>query len=481
MPFRRYEKLLLTALLILVTSLTAACAGETTTQTESPVTSATAPIPSPTAQPSAQPTVTPIPSLISVYKPRQTLPDGRLFPEGLFAVLKGEGAIYQVYDSWGHFAYSFNFIQTDGDVNRPVGLYTEDELWVRGYRDTSLLNDPGIQAFNSGFFRISYQDSESAVDLFNRNGQHILTLKNQCSPYEVTVSPYRSGTAVCFAPFSQKTTLYLISESGKIRKAIQTDTNSFALLAEKYLCNISDENEALVSLNGEVIREKVIPIEDQSLYMRGQEMSSFVLVGNYFSEGQTVFDARTLQPVAEDTIDPDIGLIRGLNYNVDGIQCQAYQNNNRGELIAVGYAGNRIAIRTRAAAYHFIAGEDRFYAMNQTMLILADGQTQNFRMLSLATGQEVARIKGFHQMSFADEYIIVAMNNVQNGIPVGFYIIDQEGDIRCISEKSQASESRGDAIILQRGPYVGIADLNGDWLIKALDWEVLRDADFYME
>jgi len=47
--------------------------------------------------------------------------------------------------------------------------------------------------------------------------------------------------------------------------------------------------------------------------------------------------------------------------------------------------------------------------MNQAMLILADGVSQNFRILSLATGEEIARIRGFHHMQFADEYLIVSM------------------------------------------------------------------------
>lgn len=35
----------------------------------------------------------------------------------------------------------------------------------------------------------------------------------------------------------------------------------------------------------------------------------------------------------------------------------------------------------------------------------------------------------------------------------------------------------GEYILLYRGPYVGIADLNGEWIMKTLTWEMTRDAE----
>jgi len=44
-----------------------------------------------------------------------------------------------------------------------------------------------------------------------------------------------------------------------------------------------------------------------------------------------------------------------------------------------------------------------------------------------------------------------------------------------MKEGSTVSVTHGAYIVLYRGPYVGIADLNGGWIVKSLDWNLSRD------
>lgn len=487
MPDHQSARSFVLTLLVLTLFLPSACDSSdlttlepvTTTTREQILTPAPSPAQSPTPRPTALPTQAHEPLPTPVFIPREELPDGRLFTDDLYALLKGEGATYHVFDSFGQLSYTFTYIDTDGYINSPVGLYTEDELWERGYIDTAPLGDPEIRAYGSGFYRISGQDDQVTVDLYDRTGKHILSLNESAFSWEVLVSAYGNGTAVCFSPDQKKSILFLISPTGQIRKKIQADTSYFALLAEKYLCYNLEESGELFDFNNRVIAQDVVPIMDRYLTMHRTEAIWIIAIGKYYQIAEQVFEARTLEPVPAGTIDPDLGLIRGLSYRVEGIECVANYFDNRFDTVAVGYAQDRIAIRTKDASYSFDAGTDRFYAINKSMIVLADEQNQHFRILLLATGKQVTQIKGFHHIQLADDYIIVSSNNMISGEPGGFFIIDRDGNPRYASAKSRALITHGNYIILQRGPYIGIADLNGDWLIKALEWETMRDADFW--
>lgn len=82
----------------------------------------------------------------------------------------------------------------------------------------------------------------------------------------------------------------------------------------------------------------------------------------------------------------------------------------------------------------------------------------------------------------ADNYLLARNHYEIGGLnrpnSTGFGIIDNNGNIRYSSTSSYAETTHGDFIVLYRGPYVGIADLNGEWILKSLQWEQTRDQDY---
>ena len=76
-------------------------------------------------------------------------------------------------------------------------------------------------------------------------------------------------------------------------------------------------------------------------------------------------------------------------------------------------------------------------------------------------------------ISIAGQYVIV----YETG-DTGFYILDKDGTRRYSSSAATAEPTAGEYIVLQRGPYIGIADLDGNWVQKALTWELTRDQEY---
>jgi hypothetical protein len=174
-------------------------------------------------------------------------------------------------------------------------------------------------------------------------------------------------------------------------------------------------------------------------------------------------------PVPDGQTEDDGSLIEGVTYYVEGIPCVANSRDNAWDLIAVGKKGDRIAIRTRDTSYSFsVSGFDNYYMMNRTTLVMMNADYEVFRVYALATGRLLATIEQA-LCETGDEYMIFRQAN-------GSYVLDQEGRVRYVSEKTQITPIAADCLLLSRGPYVGIADLNGDWLVKTLAWELTRDA-----
>jgi len=114
--------------------------------------------------------------------------------------------------------------------------------------------------------------------------------------------------------------------------------------------------------------------------------------------------------------------------------------------------------------------------MNSHVVVLgpADGNNQ---VISLDTGKVLCSIGHSYGVLITDEYIVINSGgfNPNTGISCGAYIIDNNGNVRYMTEGSTVSVTHGEYIILRRGPYIGIADLNGEWIVKSLSWNLSRD------
>jgi hypothetical protein len=462
-----------------------------------------------TPTPTKKPTPTPTPTPASVYIPREELPDGRLFEEGYYAVLPGEGAFYNVFDCNGQQIGSFPF--SDGESIPPSGLLTE-----KGLSDFHRLNESDVQIIvpvgeygenylnsnENGFYQINYDERQ--VILYNTVGKHIRTLNSpggtDLSFFDIVVACYGEETVVSFTSSNWEktsflTAIYFVALDGKINDLCfskDLPNRVDGLLGRKYFlvdqgawdrtsCDVYD-------MDSNLIMQNVSAMESFSLVLCSYEASTLIYISDYYMKDEKTYNA-SLQAVEKNTVAADGDLIYGVEYDVEGISCMAeywkqtnaYDSYTREHgLIAVGTSGDQMAIKTRESEYVITCNDFKYYDMNEHLLVLSDSYG-TFQVISLDTGEVLHTINNSQQVHVTDEYLLIDSSEYdEDWWPQVQYIIDKNGSIRYFTQNSHIQITSGENIILRRGPYQGIADLNGDWIIKTLTWEMTRD-DVYVD
>lgn len=509
--------------LILVTSLLitiCACNRQTTTVSESTTVSTTTLTPTVSPKPTPFPTPTPEPKPTEplllpdpVFIPREELPAGQLFAKEYYAVLPGEGAYYNIYDCYGKMLDSFFF--NNADIDPPIGLLTSDEL-AKYYRlnredvQTVVPDAPdnssySLTSYANGFYQkpSAYSEIDGShlyVYLYNSSGKHIATLSepivdNNLSPL-VVVAADGGETVVSFQQYDGKfwhLSIYFVAEDGKINNKCKVDSlpdQPYGLLARKYfytriassdykLCNVYD-------FSGKLIMTDFSALENEVLRLQMAEGMMNVQINDYILKDGVTLDA-DFQPVPSNQTEADGSLIYGVEYTVSGIPCQAiYSSPNvigrfafdqSYELVAVGTANDQIAIKTKTNEY-LLDGKDLEYQGMNNYLAAFQNAADAKKVYSLASGQMIHALEADLNIKMTDNYMLARYYHNIDGPKPGFGIIDNNGDIRYSSTTSYAETTHGDCIVLYRGPYVGIADLNGEWILKSLKWELTRDQDY---
>ena len=553
--------------------------GPTATQRPTATPAPTATLePTPTTSPTPTPSPAPTPLPASVVLPRETLPGGKLFPDGLYAVIKGEGSHYDVYDNAGTWLYSFSYVPWSDyidarlfDVYDNAGTYLYSISYVPwsdyigahlyiGLYGVGLFTGNGLSAYfgitevqvkllfptqsaaqdyhfqdalqiyGNGFYQLGLADGKYHGVLYDPSGKVVRVLyfpETAGSNWTLTVDADR-GRTIVFAQLTQKNgavlsqTVYYISSTGAIlsESVFKGPFSMFSgLVGQKYFLGFESfdvyKDVRILSLygaDGNVLMTGVTQIAPLQLDQADRETQMYFYVSDYFSKDGIVYGADLL-PVPKNTLDAFGKMIPGVAYDVQGIPCVA-----RTDSLAVGFQGGRMAIKTPDGTHVFAAhaGESYFDRKGDRVLLL-DASKGKLRAVSLATGNTlwtidsagedsagmvgdliflqksrstgtirvVSLITGKTLYSFgtdvvlelADDYAIVHTNQIQGTgiIQGGFFILDGKGNVRYQSKTSMAHPTYGDFIVLQRGSYVGIADLNGDWVIKSLPWYLSHD------
>ena len=462
------------------------------------------------------PTPTPIPT--PVYIPRDVLPDGRLLEEGYFAVLPGEGAYYNVFDCYGKQIYTFLF--TDGESTKPIGLFTEESLsnFIRLNKDDVQPVTPEkadeyncvLKSNKNGFYQIDYVNTK--VYLYNTEGKYIRTLSFSAPSdsgewVDIVVACNEGETIVSFQSTewdedsgitSYSNTIYFVSENGTVSNTCHIKDLPFkpaGLLGRKYFIAYTGEYDPahcnIYDFSGSLVKEDVTLLRDSYFTIWSSEANTYICICDYYMKNGQTYDS-SFKPVAKNTVEPDGDLIYGAEYDVGGIICTAlywkqggtyyesYLQNTANELVAVGTQDSKIAVKTKDSEYTFDSYGLKYYGINHHVLVLGPDPGGKFQVISLETGESVFTIERYNNIQIADEYILAGKGEYYP--PYGkfpdSFILDKDGNVRFASNHAYAQCTSGEYIILYRGPYIGIADLNGDWIMKSLDWEMTRDEDY---
>lgn len=469
--------------------------------------------PAPTPTPIPTPTPTPAP----VYIPREALPDGRLIEEGYYAVVPGEGAYCNVFDSYGKQVSSFLF--TYAESPKPTGIYTEEGLSVycRLNRDDVQLVVPEkpdeyqciLKSNENGFYQIDYANAK--VYLYNAKGEHLRTLfypvpSNpggwvdtivKCNDGETIVSFQTTKWDEVSEITSYSDTIYFVAKDGTVNDTCRIKDLPYkpaGLLARKYFIAYTEEYDTahcnIYDFSGSLIKEDVTVLLDSYFTIWSQEGSTYICICDYYMQNGQTYDS-SLKPVGKNTVESDGDLIYGAEYDVEGITCTAYYreqgtyfysnySNASDELVAAGTADEKIAIKTKDSEYVFTSLGYKYYGINNHVLVLGPDPAGKYVVISLETGELLYTIEKHDQIQIADEYILVSRGEYYP--PYGkfpdSFIVDKDGNVRFASDHAYAQYTSGEYIILYRGPYIGIADLNGDWIVKSLDWKFTRDEEY---
>jgi hypothetical protein len=448
------------------------------------------------------PTPTPTPKPSSIDMPIEEPQDIPLFEEGYYAVLQGEGANYNVFDCYGNPVG--NFLYYGSDNYRPRGIMSEKQLtylyrfYQKDIQTVLPLNDKsGFSTLHSslnGFYQVD--EIEGQVALYNTEGKHIQTLT---CPWDVgdyvpiIVTCYGDETVVSFSKIDSSTktrsrAIYFVALDGTINDTCifkGIDDYVVGILGRKYIVVSNEYGEQdcdLYDTDGILVKENV-----SIAHWYHQSVSypkwDFLDVFDYYTSDEQTFDA-SFQPVKKNTVEADGALICGVEYDVEGITCKAeyfrggYYLEGRWidqELIAVGTSGDQMAIKTTEEEYVITCNDLKFYAINMHVLVLLDSQGA-YQVVSLDTGAVLYTIENGDYFEVANEYIYIFREDYNNELGISCFVIDKDGNARFSSQNAYCSSTLGENIILYRGPYFGIANLDGEWLIKTLNIELKRDA-----
>ncbi|MBN1776044.1 MAG: hypothetical protein JW817_06235 [Clostridiales bacterium] len=488
------------------------------TETIPAVTSTLTPTPTPTSEPTPTSTPSPTPSPTPIHEtvdiPREELPEGQLFDEKYYAVLPGEGAMFNVYDCYGIIIHSFTF--NDGESLPPIGLFEIYEIEQFTHipaNKTESQSPENRRNFPGGYYEWpSWEADPSETGEILRivtNKGNTIIIKNEEVEWpsaEWNRTSYPDATEICvmeriylnnYNDVNVRLRYIKIGNDGTVLQNFSLEDLPFSpvqIVGDKYaiVSNYNNYNEPcsyLMDYSGNIILEDVTPINTSYIGWLSQSGVSYS-INEYFIWNGKTFDAE-LKIVPDETRTPDGLLIPGVRYDVDGILCQIeprvdWYSLDR-DTFAVGTDGtSKIAIKSiwgDCVIRDVDAKTVSVLDVSPTMVFLSD-----YSLYSLRTGEFIrnANIEGrsiemdFREYRLTDRYLIISYKT-SDWHPVQlyerFYIFDEYGNLRYYSSKSQAGPARDDLILLKRGPYIGIADLNGDWVLKTVDPGVKRDAE----
>lgn len=412
--------------------------------------------------------------------------------------------MYYVYDNKGIVVDSFMF--SDGEAASPVGLYEKNVLeeryeiseinrWVTDVENPVKFEggylllpvwDPESEQFNDDYYRV-ITDLGEEIEILKH------TVDSSDSEWYVTIlSDYTAISIVERISDADEKYLRLnvvcVGKDGAVLSERSLDRlpigwihllGSQTVICSEYEGNAQFGPARLIDGTGNVLSEDVEPIYGN--WIAGYYESEFsVEIDEYYISEDTVYDSNG-SVIADGTKTADGKYIPGLNYFVNGITCRVtgqspseYAVGKKGtESVAVKSIWGDCEIRVTNA------DDLSVYGVSPSMVILSD-----YSVYSLASGALLDNItpkEGFDHCSYqlGDTCLVIECYSfLDNSSPEStFYVYDADGNLRYFTDKNDVAPTGNGLIVLRRGSYIGIADLNGEWVIKTLDPFVKRDAE----
>lgn len=470
------------------------------------------PTPKPTTQPTPRPTSiptpTPTPFPTSVYIQREESADGALFDTSQYLILPGEGERFQIFDAYGKVVDSFSFV-IGGNVY-PVGFFREDEMnqfipfTNKPVQPVKISGDEftvqyDVNYFRNGAYQWNYGNNNYLLIIYNKLGEPIKDILIEQDGENTIldsffVNAYKEDIVVCVSmgymdpktdKYSVKTEISYLSQSGEVVETICINDHVDAFFGDSYWTNNYYQGN-LYDFDGNLIEEDV----SFGLLVNNQTQDYYTpKFPDYFVKNGKYYDT-SFREIPQGTINASGTLIEGMGYEVGGIECKAefaydgsdyyYYWHTQKDLIAIGKKYSQIAIKTKYGEYVFEKNaNESFCGINNYFCLFRIGESDFVNVYALESKEKVATIEcDSYGLKISDEYIVVPLSE-ENPNSFSYntktVVYDKNFTPRYIGENVTIVTLPGEMMLVYRGPYVGITDLNGEWLIKTLDPDIARD------
>lgn len=326
------------------------------------------------------------------------------------------------------------------------------------------------------------------ISIYNYADELLYSYKEPESEYSIYQVDSNEKVTAVFVQKANEENLYsldtcVINTSGQVVLTYSfknLPVKPAQILSEEYIIagsydgpiNIYDRSGKLIMEDVELINHGLSVFSDQGYLV--------VNIYGYFSQNGVIYDS-SLNKVTEGSLDSDGFMIPGMVYDVNGISCTAIETGDRwgfdGEtpVVAVGKLNDRTAIRTDFGEFEIVSELGTYAYSNNHLVIMNENETYN--LYNLKTGEFLGSLPDTVDfISVEDEYFLAETWDSETNSQT-FRVIDKDGNIRLVTNGEYLACSNGEYIYMIRGPYHGIADLDGNWLMKSLKSEYSADKE----
>lgn len=429
--------------------------------------------------------------------------DNAMFSENMVLVLPIENARYCVYDCYGTKVAELSSVSNDFAAS--TGLYLKNSQF--GNESLSTLqpiyfNKDDVALVNNVaddiWFSTDLRTGDMAV--YDRNGTVMFTV-NADNPDNTTNSAvYKiGGNYVLYACGETKYIDGQFTDSYTLEPAIYdaggTLIHSFgddgltncSAIGNYFLGYLNGGGAAIFDANGKLLMQpsNCYSLTGEGYYVYQTNDDYTVTYQSYFLRSKYVVEYSNSNDEVKyldsnlQYLTQDEYIRRQTNSRLSNADMQIAETDAR---ITISTGGRTIDIDKKFS-------DEELESYNEYYAVLSSLEHTTSRLVYLPTGEVIGEYKdvyydnsvGYTSYTFVltktDACLQRTFSEVNSKIERSYTIFGSDGKVRYETDNNLLAPLTDDLMILIRGPYMGIADYDGNWVIKNVRPDIARDSE----